>query len=96
MPTITELRTSYQSGELTPSDAIRSLADKIQTTDREIQGYISYDTEAALAEAATVDLSLPLGGVPIDITMSSMSKTSLAPAVQNFSTANTPRLTTPE
>ncbi len=67
MPTITELRASYQSGDLSPSDAIRTLADTIESTDREIQAYISYDTDAALAEAAKADLSLPLGGVPVAI-----------------------------
>ncbi|NOX99306.1 MAG: Asp-tRNA(Asn)/Glu-tRNA(Gln) amidotransferase subunit GatA [Verrucomicrobia bacterium] len=67
MPTITQLRASYQSGDLTPSDAIRSLAETIESRDPEIKGYISYDTEAALAEAEKVDLSLPLGGVPIAI-----------------------------
>ena len=67
MPTITALRTSYQSGDLTPADAIRSLTDAIESRDTEIKGYISYDTEAALAEAEKADLSLPLGGVPIAI-----------------------------
>ncbi|MFK5922290.1 MAG: Asp-tRNA(Asn)/Glu-tRNA(Gln) amidotransferase subunit GatA [Verrucomicrobiota bacterium] len=67
MPTITELRASYQSGDLTPGDAIRTLSKTIDNTDGEIKGYISYDTDAALAEAQNVDLSLPLGGVPIAI-----------------------------
>ena len=31
MPTITQLRASYQSGDLTPTDAIRSLADSIES-----------------------------------------------------------------
>ena len=67
MPTITQLRASYQSGDLTPTDAIRSLADSIESRDAEIKGYISYDTETALIEADKADLSLPLGGVPIAI-----------------------------
>ncbi len=67
MPTIAELRTAYQSGDLTPKDTIRSLSDTIGSRDGEIKGYISHDTEAALAEAKDADLSLPLGGVPIAI-----------------------------
>lgn len=67
MPTIAELRSSYQSGDLTPGDAIRSLSNTIGSRDDAIKGYISYDTEAALAEAESVDPSLPLGGVPIAI-----------------------------
>lgn len=67
MPTISDLRTSYQSGDLTPAEAIRSVAESIVSRDKKIGAYISYDLETALAEAAEVDLSLPLGGVPVAI-----------------------------
>ena len=68
MPTtITSLRSALTSGDLSASDAIRDLANRIDAVDGDINGYLSHDTETALAEAEKADLSLPLGGVPIAI-----------------------------
>lgn len=65
--TIAELRAAYQSGELTPSDALNQLATTIDAKDGDIGGYLNYDLDLALGEAEKVDLSKPLGGVPIAI-----------------------------
>ncbi|MDF1860037.1 MAG: Asp-tRNA(Asn)/Glu-tRNA(Gln) amidotransferase subunit GatA [Verrucomicrobiales bacterium] len=63
--TIAQLRAAYQSGDLTPADALKSIAGAIDKTDPGIGGYLSYDLEQALRVAETADLSKPLGGVPI-------------------------------
>lgn len=65
--TISELRSAYSSGDLTPADALRSIAEAIDSKDADIGGYLSYDLDLALADAENCDLSLPLGGVPIAI-----------------------------
>lgn len=65
--TITQLRDAYQSGDLSPEDAIRSIAAAIDSKDDQIGGYLEYDLEQALEQAKQADLSLPLGGVPIAI-----------------------------
>ena len=65
--TITQLRVAYHSGELTPEDAIKSIAKSIDSKDDEIGGYLEYNLEQALEQAKDADLSLPLGGVPIAI-----------------------------
>ena len=65
--TITQLKQAYQSGDLTPADALKSIAQAIDSKDGDIGGYLSYDLDLALADAEKVDLSLPLGGVPIAI-----------------------------
>lgn len=65
--TIAQLRAAYAAGETSPSETLRSLAETIETRDAVIGGYLSHDLEAALADAETVDLSLPLGGIPIAI-----------------------------
>ncbi len=65
--TIVQLRQAYQSGDLTPVTAIRSIAKAIDSRDPEIGGYLEYDLDTALDQAKKVDLSLPLGGVPIAI-----------------------------
>ncbi len=65
--TIAELRRAYTAGDLTPTDALRHLAERIAEVDGDIHGYLGHDTAAALAEAENTDLSLPLGGVPIAI-----------------------------
>lgn len=65
--TIIQLKQAYQRGELTPSDALKSIARAIDQNDADIGGYLSHDLDLALADAEKVDLSLPLGGVPIAI-----------------------------
>ncbi len=65
--TISQLRNAYQNGDLTPAEALKSIAGSIDSIDPNIGGYLSYDLDRALADVENVDLSLPLGGVPIAI-----------------------------
>lgn len=65
--TIPQLREAYAKGDLSPAEALRSIAAAIDAKDGDIGGYLSYDLDLALAEAEKVDISLPLGGVPIAI-----------------------------
>lgn len=65
--TITQLRAAYLAGDCSPAEVLTSLASEIDRKDPQIGGYLSYDLERALKDAAGVDLSLPLGGVPIAI-----------------------------
>jgi aspartyl-tRNA(Asn)/glutamyl-tRNA(Gln) amidotransferase subunit A len=65
--TLTRLRQQLVSGETTPTAILETLAGEITARDGQTGAYLSYQLEAALAEAATVDLSLPLGGIPIAI-----------------------------
>lgn len=65
--TITSLRQQLTSGEISATEALEHLASEISARDSKTGAYLSYDLEAARAEAATADLSLPLGGVPIAI-----------------------------
>ncbi len=64
---ISSLRQQLLAGETTPTAIIERLAGEISTRDAQTGAYLSYDTESALAEAATADLKLPLGGIPIAI-----------------------------
>ena len=63
--TISELKAAYASGDLSPEEALRSIASQIDSVDSTTGGYLSYDLDLALADAAKCDLSLPLGGVPL-------------------------------
>ncbi len=65
--TIAQLRDAYSQGVLTPADALQSLAKSIDEKDGDIGGYLSHDLDRALADAESVDMSKPLGGVPIAI-----------------------------
>lgn len=64
---ITSLRAKLTAGEITPCDIIDSLEAAINEKEASIGGYISFDFDAARAEAKNADLSLPLGGIPIAI-----------------------------
>lgn len=61
------LRDQLRTGIVTASGLLDDLAGKIASLDPGIGAYLSHDLAAAKAEAATVDLSLPLGGIPIAI-----------------------------
>jgi len=65
--TITQLRRQLLAGETTPAAILGKLAGEISARDGQTGAYLSHDLEAALAEAANADLSLPLGGIPIAI-----------------------------
>lgn len=65
--TISELQDGFRKKEFTPADAVRSLEERINAVDPQIQAYLSRDFESALAAAEKADTSLPLGGVPIGI-----------------------------
>jgi aspartyl-tRNA(Asn)/glutamyl-tRNA(Gln) amidotransferase subunit A len=64
---ISSLRQQLLTGETTPAAILGHLAGDIAERDPQIGAYLSHDLEAALAEAAKADLSLPLGGIPIAI-----------------------------
>jgi aspartyl-tRNA(Asn)/glutamyl-tRNA(Gln) amidotransferase subunit A len=65
--TITELRKKLTSGEITPLQIIDDIEQAILASDSEIKAYLSYDFDRAREMAVSVDLSLPLGGIPIAI-----------------------------
>jgi aspartyl-tRNA(Asn)/glutamyl-tRNA(Gln) amidotransferase subunit A len=65
--TLASLRRRLLAGETSPAAVLESLAAEISARDPRTGAYLSVDLEAALAEAAAADLSLPLGGVPIAI-----------------------------
>jgi aspartyl-tRNA(Asn)/glutamyl-tRNA(Gln) amidotransferase subunit A len=64
---LTELRQKLASSEISATDLVRDLAATIESRNPELGAYLSWDLDAALAEAASADLSLPLGGIPIAI-----------------------------
>ena len=63
--TIASLRRRLASREITATDIVNDLAQTIELRNPAIGAYLSYEVEAALAEAAKADVTLPLGGVPI-------------------------------
>jgi aspartyl-tRNA(Asn)/glutamyl-tRNA(Gln) amidotransferase subunit A len=64
---ISSLRQQLQAGETTPTAVLNHLVGEMASRDGQTGAYLSYQLEAALAEAASADLSLPLGGIPIAI-----------------------------
>jgi aspartyl-tRNA(Asn)/glutamyl-tRNA(Gln) amidotransferase subunit A len=65
--TLASLRRQLLAGDTTSAAILHHLAGEIAARDSLTGAYLSYDLEAALAEAALADLTLPLGGIPIAI-----------------------------
>jgi aspartyl-tRNA(Asn)/glutamyl-tRNA(Gln) amidotransferase subunit A len=53
--------------EVSPVEVVEALHERIAEVDPQIDAYLSLDLEAALAQARTADVNLPLGGVPFAI-----------------------------
>ena len=65
--TIGELQERLRAGEVSPREVLLALHERIETLDPQIDAYLSRDLDAALAQAETADVSLPLGGIPLAI-----------------------------
>ena len=64
---IVELRDLLGQREISPTEALQILEDRINAVDPKIGAYLVHDFAAATSEAKKADVSLPLGGIPIAI-----------------------------
>ena len=64
---IIELRDFLRRGEISPSETLQALEERIDAVDPEIGAYLVHDFATAMVEAEKTDVSLPLGGIPIAI-----------------------------
>ncbi len=64
---ITELQALLRQGEISPPEVLQALHARIAEIDSQIGAYLSLDLDAAMKEAASANVNLPLGGVPIAI-----------------------------
>jgi aspartyl-tRNA(Asn)/glutamyl-tRNA(Gln) amidotransferase subunit A len=65
--TLHETRDLLKSKQVSAREVIEALCQRIEKIDPKIHGYLSYDVEKAIADAAKADVDLPLAGVPIAI-----------------------------
>jgi aspartyl-tRNA(Asn)/glutamyl-tRNA(Gln) amidotransferase subunit A len=64
---IVELRDLLRRKEVSPSEALQALEERINAVDPKIGAYLVHDLAAATAEAEKADVTLPLGGIPIAV-----------------------------
>ena len=64
---IAQLRELLQKGTVSAAELIEALRERIGQIEPKIGAYLSFDFEAALAEAAKARIDLPLGGIPIAV-----------------------------
>src|SRR5437016_11291629 len=64
---IADLQSLLRRREVSAREAIGALRERIEAVDGEIGAYLSMDIDAALQEADTANVDLPLGGVPLAI-----------------------------
>ncbi len=65
--TVADLQQKLRAKEVSPAEVLDAIDARITEVDSRIHGYLSRDLAAAKELAATADVSLPLGGVPIAI-----------------------------
>src|SRR5881398_1301921 len=64
---IADLQSLLRRREVSAREAIGALRKRIEAVDGEIGAYLSLDIDAALKEADTANVDLPLGGIPLAI-----------------------------
>jgi aspartyl-tRNA(Asn)/glutamyl-tRNA(Gln) amidotransferase subunit A len=64
---LADLQSLLRRREVSPGEVLEALRARIAEIDPKIDAYLSIDQEAGVREAATADVDLPLGGVPIAI-----------------------------
>src|SRR5881394_4008936 len=64
---IADLQSLLRRREVSVREAIDALRERIEAVDGEIGAYLSLDIDAAIKEADTANVDLPLGGVPLAI-----------------------------
>lgn len=64
---IATLRRQLSAGEITPREIVQDIAKAIDSHNAELGAYLSWDVDAALAEADCVDITRPLGGIPVAV-----------------------------
>src|SRR5947207_595422 len=64
---IADLQSLLRRREVSVREAIDALGERIEAVDGEIGAYLSLDIDAAIKEAETANVDLPLGGVPLAI-----------------------------
>jgi len=65
--TIDELQRGYRTKQFSPVEVLRACEARIAAVEPQVGAFLSRDFAAALAEAETADVSLPLGGIPVGI-----------------------------
>jgi len=65
--TLHELQQKFRTKELHPRDAIKALEERIIRVEPKVKALLHWDVESAMQLAERVDISLPLGGLPIAI-----------------------------
>ena len=64
---IIELQRLLRGHEVSPREVVEALQQRIEILEPKIGAYLSCDFDAVLAAAATVDVRLPLGGIPFAV-----------------------------
>jgi aspartyl-tRNA(Asn)/glutamyl-tRNA(Gln) amidotransferase subunit A len=65
--TIADLQSCLRRKEVSPREVVESLRARIEAVEPKIDAYLSIDFDAAFKEAENVDVTLPLGGIPIAV-----------------------------
>jgi aspartyl-tRNA(Asn)/glutamyl-tRNA(Gln) amidotransferase subunit A len=65
--TLTQIQEGFRSKAFRPAEVLHSLEARIESIDSTLQAFLCRDFEAALCQAETADVSLPLGGIPVGI-----------------------------
>ena len=92
--TIAALRRSYLSRELSPVEVLRGIFQRIRREGEQPTWISLADQEQAIERARSIDLSLPLGGVPFavkdSIDVAGMQTTVACPAFSYFANVTAP------
>lgn len=65
--TLSQARQGLKSKKFTAPELVQSCLNRIKTLDKKLNSFVTLVEEDALNQAKTVDISLPLGGIPLAV-----------------------------
>ena len=78
--TLKEAREGLKTKKFTPVDLVQSCLDRIKLLDVKLNSFVTVISEEALKQAKTVDINLPLGGIPLAVKDNYLTKDILTTA----------------
>src|SRR3954462_7928700 len=64
---VADLQALLRTGQISASEALSALRERIALIDPTLDAYLSFDYDAAAEEAKRANVTLPLGGIPVAI-----------------------------
>src|SRR5574344_504093 len=65
--TLSEAREGLKTKKFSATDLVKACFDRIKSVDKKLNAFVTLCEQDALKQAETIDINLPLGGIPLAV-----------------------------